>query len=492
MSLGFDDENESLTLEFKVNKADSAVTKSPKKSDGLIYTGSELALLSEEGTAEGGTLKYSLDGKVWYKFDELPGEKDAGEDYKVWYKVEGDENHNDTVADSIDIKVAEKTISPIIMLTAPVKYEAPQKSIETDEYTAVIDWSPEFNAEGLFARSTIYTAEIKITAKPNYTVIGIAENGYMIDDADEVKNTADSNTVTVVFPKTSGYSGSGGSSSSSSVLRYTVKFDANGGSTVESQRVIEDNTVQEPVKPVMDGYIFDGWYSDEELTKKYDFDTIVTKNITLYAKWTVEEVQEPENNKDDKNDNKPEIWENPFTDVWENDWFFESVSYAGKNGLMSGISNTEFAPNLSVTRGMLVTVMYRAEGEPAVNKSIPFADVKADSYYCAAVIWAQQNGIVKRITENKFAPDENVTREQLAAIMYRYAEYKGYDVSVGESTNILSYTDFEEISEYAIEALQYAVGSGLMKGKTESTLNPKDFTTRVEIAVILQRFIENR
>lgn len=157
---------------------------------------------------------------------------------------------------------------------------------------------------------------------------------------------------------------------------------------------------------------------------------------------------------------------------------------------MGGTTNTTFAPNEPLTRGMLVAILYRADGEPAVNKSIPFGDVKADMYYANAVVWAQQNGIVNGVSETEFAPDDNITREQIAAIMHRYAQYKGYDVSVGESTNILSYTDAESISEYAISAMQYAVGSGLMKGKTESTINPLDNATRSEIAAILQRFIE--
>ena len=139
---------------------------------------------------------------------------------------------------------------------------------------------------------------------------------------------------------------------------------------------------------------------------------------------------------------------------------------------------------------MFVTVLYHSEGEPAVNKSIPFRDVAANAYYANAVIWAQQNGIVNGVTETAFAPDDNITREQIAAIMFRYAKYKGYDVSVGENTNILSYDDFDCISEYAIASMQYAVGSGLMKGKTESTINPLDNATRAEIAAILQRFIE--
>ena len=180
----------------------------------------------------------------------------------------------------------------------------------------------------------------------------------------------------------------------------------------------------------------------------------------------------------------------PFIDVIESDWFFENVKYAHENGLLKGISETEFGPQIEMTRAMLVTVLYRAEGEPAVNKSIPFADVDVNAYYASAIIWAEANGIVNGVTENEFSPDENITREQIAAIMFRYAKYKGYDVGLGENTNILSYTDAESISEYAISAMQYAVGSGLMKGKTESTINPLDNATRAEIAAILQRFIE--
>ena len=157
---------------------------------------------------------------------------------------------------------------------------------------------------------------------------------------------------------------------------------------------------------------------------------------------------------------------------------------------MNGTTATTFAPSENLTRAMLIAILYRAEGEPAVNKSIPFSDVAVNAYYANAVIWAQQNGIVNGVTENEFAPNSNITREQIAAIMFRYAKYKGYDVSVGESTNILSYTDAESISEYAIFAMQWACGSGLVKGKTEISINPQDNAKRAEIAAILQRFLE--
>lgn len=179
---------------------------------------------------------------------------------------------------------------------------------------------------------------------------------------------------------------------------------------------------------------------------------------------------------------------NKFSDVKENDWFFANVRYAVENGLMSGISKTEFAPNDNLTRAMLVTILYRAEGEPEVNKSVPFSDVNADMYYANAVAWAQQNSIVSGINENEFAPNRNITREQIAAIIYRYAAFKGYDLSA--KGNIKAYTDGTSISDYAKEALSYAVDAGLITGKTSTTLNTLDNATRAEIAAILQRFIE--
>ena len=284
------------------------------------------------------------------------------------------------------------------------------------------------------------------------------------------------------------YTGGGGGGG---VSKYTVKFETNGGSTIANKTVTRNTVLTEPTAPTKDGYTFTGWYSDKELKTAYDFSAKVTKSFTLYAKWTEKETEpdKPTEPVEPTEPTDPE-WKNPFTDVKKSDWFYTNVEYAVNNKLMNGTTATTFAPNEPLTRGMLVAILYRAEGEPAVNKSIPFSDVDANTYYSNAVVWAQQNGIVNGVTENDFAPDSNITREQIAAIMFRFAKYKGYDVSVGENTNILSYTDAESISEYAISAMQYAVGSGLMKGKTETTINPQDNATRAEIAAILQRFLE--
>ena len=155
---------------------------------------------------------------------------------------------------------------------------------------------------------------------------------------------------------------------------------------------------------------------------------------------------------------------------------------------MNGTSETEFSPDADVTRGMLVTILHRFEGKPEAGDS-KFTDVDADSYYADAIAWAEKNGIVKGLTDKTFGPDDSITREQIATIIHRYAEYKGFDISVGEDFDFSSFLDSENISDYAKEALKYAIASGLIKGKTDSTLNPLDNATRAEIATVFMRFL---
>lgn len=177
-----------------------------------------------------------------------------------------------------------------------------------------------------------------------------------------------------------------------------------------------------------------------------------------------------------------------FDDVGESEWYYDVITNVVKKKLMNGISSTHFAPDDFLTRGMLVTILYRNEGEPAIDSQLSFADVDKDDYYANAVSWAEQSGIVYGVTDDEFSPASNITREQIATIIYRYAKYKGCDTNIIDNTNILSYEDFDKISEYAVNAMQYAAGSGLINGKTESTLNPLDFATRAEAAAILCRF----
>ena len=189
-----------------------------------------------------------------------------------------------------------KTINSAIILTAPVKNGVPQTEMETNEYTATVAWSPKVTDK--FGYSTVYTATITITPKANYTVKGIAENGYTVSGAQTVTNEADSATITAVYAAT----GSKSSGGSGSTKRYTVSFNTNGGNKITSQTVAKDNSVKEPTAPIKENFEFAGWYTDKELTTKYDFTEKVTKSFTLYAKWT-EQKQENGGSEDDVNNN---------------------------------------------------------------------------------------------------------------------------------------------------------------------------------------------
>ena len=183
----------------------------------------------------------------------------------------------------------------------------------------------------------------------------------------------------------------------------------------------------------------------------------------------------------------------PFTDVDTAKWYHLSVDYVLTHKIMNGVSSRAFAPNANLTRGMLVQILYNLEGKPK-GTAANFPDVQADAWYADAVGWAAANKVVTGYADGTFRPNDAVTREQAAAILYRYAQSaqsKGIDVSVGENTNILSYVDVQQASEYAIPALQWAVGAGVLNGKNGGRLAPTGTATRAEIAAIMQRWCEN-
>ena len=151
------------------------------------------------------------------------------------------------------------------------------------------------------------------------------------------------------------------------------------------------------------------------------------------------------------------------------------------------MSENTFAPNEGLTRAMLVTVLYRAAGSPVMDEANPFTDVADDAWYYNAVVWAKSIGLVTGITETEFVPENELTREQLVAIFYRYATFLGYDLSIGEDTNILSYEDFADIAEYAIPAMQWACGMNLIEN-ADGNILPKDNATRALVAMVLFGF----
>ena len=180
----------------------------------------------------------------------------------------------------------------------------------------------------------------------------------------------------------------------------------------------------------------------------------------------------------------------PFIDVAENAWYYDAVEYVYENGMMNGTGSNVFSPNATTTRGMIVTMLYRLEGEPRVSGTSTFDDVADGMYYADAVIWANANGIVTGYDEATFGPNDAITREQMAAILYRYAQYKGYDTTQGGMA-IREYADYEEISEYALIAMDWAVNAGLVTGTTSSTLTPDGSAVRAQVATIFMRFMED-
>lgn len=178
-----------------------------------------------------------------------------------------------------------------------------------------------------------------------------------------------------------------------------------------------------------------------------------------------------------------------FADVAADAWYADAVQYVYENGMMSGTSETTFSPDLTTTRGMIVTILYRMENEPAVTGTTAFTDVAADQYYANAVAWAAQNGIVSGTTATTFAPNNAITREQMAAILYRYAQFKGYDVSVKADLSV--YTDAAQVSTYATDAMAWANGAQLITGTSQTMQTPASNATRAQVATILMRFCEN-
>ena len=177
-----------------------------------------------------------------------------------------------------------------------------------------------------------------------------------------------------------------------------------------------------------------------------------------------------------------------FIDADATLWYHDGVHYVLENGIMNGMGGGAFAPNSTPARAQMAQILYNMEDRPVIRSGIPFDDVTQDAWYAAAVSWAESKSIMVGNGDGRFGPNDVLTREQLVTIVYRYAQYKGVDVSVGEDTNILSYDDALDVSGWAVSATQWAVGTGLITGRTATTLNPTDTATRAEIATIIMRY----
>ena len=264
---------------------------------------------------------------------------------------------------------------------------------------------------------------------------------------------------------------------------YSITYDLDGGTalgnpdfyTVESSAI----TLNEPTKA---GYVFTGWsgtdlVGEDNLTVTIPAGSIGDRCYTAHWEFdpTIIAALNPTPNVD-------------FLDVSRTDWFYYDVRYVCENGLMNGTSRNRFSPYGTATRGMLVTILYRMENEPRCFGSAAFSDVKPGAYYEKAVVWASQNNIVSGYTDGTFRPDAPVTREQLASILYRYTLYRGQDVSAGETTSLTGYGDAQTVSSYALPAMRWACGTGILQG-ANGKLNPSGLATRAQLAAMLHRYL---
>jgi uncharacterized repeat protein (TIGR02543 family) len=248
---------------------------------------------------------------------------------------------------------------------------------------------------------------------------------------------------------------------------YKLTFETNGGSSLEPVVKIKGTVIDlAEYSAYRYGYTFDGWYADEALTQRVTSVTL-DADKTVYAAWTRNRF---------------------FEDVTIADWFYDDVMFVCGRGVMQGVSDTRFGPHLTATRAMMATILWRMEGSPAPTAEARFTDVRSGQWYSEAVAWTAQSGVYTGYADGSFRPNDSITREQLAAILYRYAKYKGVDVSVGEDTNILSYADAAEISDYAFPAMQWACGAGVMQGSNGNLL-PRGRATRAQIAAMLHRYL---
>lgn len=396
-----------------------------------------------------------------------------------------------TFADNTtDIRIGKSDAAPVIE-TVTVENNGNAQIVVPDEdakyFTATFICDEQMLSKSLSDRNgEIVTPSAP--SKEDYKFKGWQSsiNG-KIYDSDTAVVLTDDTTFTAVWDRISSGGAShpeaGGSSSSSDRYEISKPSDVENGSIkVSDTKAEKGDTVTITVTPD------EGYELDELAVYDEDGDEIDLKDKGD-GKFTFEMPKgdvEIEVSFAAISDETPKA---DFIDVPADAWYAEAVQYVYENGMMSGTSETTFSPDLTTTRGMIVTILYRLENEPTVTGTTAFTDVAADQYYANAVAWAAQNGIVSGIDATTFAPNNAITREQMAAILYRYAQFKGYDVSAKADLSV--YTDAAQVSTYATDAMAWANGAELITGTSATTLSPAGNATRAQVATILMRFCEN-
>ena len=284
--------------------------------------------------------------------------------------------------------------------------------------------------------------------------------------------------ITIINPKNGSVSVSDDWADEDQKITLTITPDK--GYVVDKIEIVDAEGDKIDAKKVED--------EDNEYTfRMANCDVTVTVTFKEEGKTTTEDKEETEEADKTEETTTPETV--AFSDVSESDWFYKGVSYVVENGMMNGVGENQFAPNAPLTREMLAVVLYNMEKQPESTSVNPFADVKADMWYTEAIVWANANGIVAGYDDSTFGLGDSITREQLASILYRYAQMKGYDVT--EKADLTGYADSAAISGYAVEAMQWANANGIVNGMTATTLAPQGTATRAQVATMLMNFCEN-
>ena len=347
-------------------------------------------------------------------------------------------------------------------------------------YTISADASPaeggSVSGGGSYTKGTSVT--LTATNNPGYRFVGWVESGTTVSTNPNYTFVANSNrSLTAQFDRISS-----GGGSSDPTYSITLPSRVTGGELKLSRRYAEKGETVTISAIPDEGYeldtltVTDSKGNEIDLTHKggneYTF-KMPAGRVEIEVSFREIEV------------------ELPFTDVPEGAWYADAVRYVYEHGLMAGTSGSAFSPEGATTRGQIVTILWRMAGSPVVDYAMDFSDVDPAAYYGEAVRWATSEGVVTGYGNGLFGTNNPITREQFAAMLYRFAQEQGYDVSIGENTNILSYTDVADLSEYAISAMQWAVGAGIINGTGDgSTLTPQGQATRAQAAVMLMRFCE--
>ena len=399
------------------------------------------------------------------------------------------EGHNAAHVEAISASLGDKFIPPTIQTEHTITATAGNGGSITPSGTITVKTgeSQTFTFAPN-ANSTFWISDVEVD--------GVSQGRI---DSYTFENVRGDHTIEVSFRRTStatgsGSGGSGGGSSSSTTYDVDRVSTDNGSFSLSDSSASRNETITITARPD------DGYVVDEVIVTDEDGNEITVRDGDDENEFTFRmprgDVSVEVTFREDETaaEDEEEITETPvtalpFIDVTDNDWFKEAVEYVYERGLMNGISSNQFGPSMNTTRGMIVTILYRLEGSPTGAGRAPFADVAADAYYADAVAWASVNNIASGYDALTFGPENNITREELASILYRYAMYKGMNTAA--SGNLTGFLDNGSVSGWANTAMSWAVDNGILSGRGNNMLAPQENATRAEVASILMRYCEN-